>query len=128
MDNDKIGNSQGVGDRDSQQKKSRYGIDLKRCNDGDHTLCKLHFLLFNSFDQHWKDNCYIVTCLKLLDLLAYAMIVALLPELKWILEAKYGKMATSQVPKWSKPMVWILATNTYWDLKEDASTIKALRC
>jgi len=62
-----------------------------------------HFSLFYSIDKHWKDNCYVVTCLKSADSLAHAMIAALLPYVKWTLEASFGKVATSQVPKWFKP-------------------------
>ena len=61
------------------------------------------FSLFHSIDKHWKDDCYLVTCLKSADSLAHAMIAALLPYLKWTLEAKYGKIAMAQVPKWFKP-------------------------
>jgi len=62
------------------------------------------FSLFHSIDKHWKDNCYLVTCLKSADSLAHAMITGLLPYLKWTLEAKYGKIAMAQVPKWFKPV------------------------
>jgi len=61
------------------------------------------FSLFHSIDKHWKHDCYLITCLKSADSLAHAMIAALLPYLKWTLEANYGKMATSQAPKWFKP-------------------------
>jgi len=61
------------------------------------------FSLFHSINQHWKDKCYIITCLKLADSLARTMIAALLPYVKWTLEVKYGKAAQSQVPKWFKP-------------------------
>ncbi len=49
------------------------------------------FSLFHSIDCHWKDDCYIITCLKSADSLAHAMITALLPYVKWMLEAKYRK-------------------------------------
>jgi len=65
------------------------------------------FSLFHSIDHHWKDDCYIITCLKSADSLAHAMIAALLPDVKWMLEAKYGKVAQSQVPKWFKLAAWI---------------------
>jgi len=54
------------------------------------------FSLFHSIDKHWKDDCYVITCLK------YAMIAALLPYIKWTLEAQYGKVANKQVSKWFK--------------------------
>jgi len=62
------------------------------------------FSLFHSINKHWKDDCYLVTCLKSADSLVHAMIAALLPYLKWMLEAKHGKVATTQVPKWFKPV------------------------
>jgi len=62
----------------------------------------LRFSLFHSIDHHWKDDCYIITCLKSADSLVHMMIAALLPYVKWTLEAKYGKVAQSQVPKWFK--------------------------
>jgi len=37
------------------------------------------FSLFHSINCHWKDDCYIITCLKSADLLAHTMIAALLP-------------------------------------------------
>jgi len=83
------------------------------------------FSLFHSIDCHWKDDCYVVTCLKTADSLAHAMIVALLPYTKWTLEAKYGKVVTSQVPKWFKPAARIRATNTYWDPKEECMQNKS---
>jgi len=61
------------------------------------------FLLFHLIDCHWKDDCYVVTCLKSADSLAHAMIAALLPYVKWTLEEKFRKVATTQVPKWFKP-------------------------
>jgi len=78
-----------------------------------------NFLLFHLIDHHWKDDCYIVTCLKSADSLAHAMIAALLPYIKWTLEAWHGKVATSQVPKWFKPSAHIWADDTYWDPKEE---------
>ncbi len=77
------------------------------------------FSLFHSIDKHWKDNCYVVTCLKLANSLAHAMIAALLPYVKWTLEAKFGKVATSQVPKWFKPTAHLRAADAYWDPKEE---------
>ncbi len=47
------------------------------------------------------------------------MIAALLPYTKWTLEVKYGKVATSQVPKWFKPAARIRAADAYWDPKEE---------
>jgi len=70
-------------------------------------LANPHFSLFHLIDRHWKDDCYIVMCLKLADSLAHAMIAALLPYLKWMLKAKYGKVTQLQVPKWFKPMARI---------------------
>jgi len=64
-------------------------------------LANPRFLLFYLIDHHWKDDYYIVTCLKSVDSLAHAMIVALLPYVKWMLEARHGKVATLQVPKWT---------------------------
>ncbi len=61
------------------------------------------FSLFHSINRHWKDDCYVVTCLKSANSLAHAMIAALLPYVKWTLEARFGKIATKQVPKWFKP-------------------------
>jgi len=86
------------------------------------------FSLFHSIDKHWKDNCYILTCLKSADSLAHAMIAALIPYVKWMLEAKYGKVAQSQVPKWFKHSAWIRAANAYWDPKEECIHNKAKRC
>jgi len=60
------------------------------------------FSLFLSINKHWKDNCYLVTCLKSADSLSHATIAALLPYLQWTLKAKHGKIATAQVPKWFK--------------------------
>jgi len=77
------------------------------------------FSLFHSIDRHWKDDCYVVTCLKSADSLAHTMIAALLPYTKWTLEAKYGKVATSQVPKWFKPAARVRAADAYWDPKEE---------
>jgi len=77
------------------------------------------FSLFHSIDQHWKDDCYIVTCLKLADSFAHAMIAALLPYVKWMLEVNHGKIAKSQVPKWFKPAARIRMADTYWDPKEE---------
>jgi len=77
------------------------------------------FSLFHSIDKHWKDDCYVVTCLKSADSLAHAMIAALLPYVKWTLEAKFGKVATSQVPKWFKPTARLRAADAYWDPKEE---------
>jgi len=65
------------------------------------------FSLFHSIDKHWKDDCYIITCLKSADSLAHAMIAALLLYIKWTLEAQYGKVANKQVPKWFKLMAQI---------------------
>jgi len=47
------------------------------------------------------------------------MIAALLPYLKWMLEARHGKVATLQVPKWFKLAACSRAADTYWDLKEE---------
>jgi len=77
------------------------------------------FSLFHSIDKHWKDDCYVVTCLKSADSLAHAMIAALLPYVKWTLEAQFGKIATTQVPKWFKPTARIRAADAYWDPKEE---------
>jgi len=60
----------------------------------------LRFSLFHSIDKHWKDNCYLITCLKSADSLTHTMIAGLLPYLKWTLEVKHGKIAMAQVPKW----------------------------
>jgi len=75
------------------------------------------FSLFHSIDKHWKDDCYVVTCLKLADSLAHAMIAALLPYVKWTLKAKFRKVATLQVPKWFKPTARLHAADAYWDPK-----------
>jgi len=48
------------------------------------------FSLFHMIDHHLKDDCYIVTYLKLAGLLAHTMIAALLPYVKWMLEAHHG--------------------------------------
>jgi len=77
------------------------------------------FSLFHLIDKHWKDNCYLITCLKSADSLAHAMIAALLPYLKWTLEAQYGKIATAQVPKWFKPAAHLRSTKAFWDPKEE---------
>jgi len=61
----------------------------------------------------------VVTCLKSADSLAHVMIAALLPYVKWTLEAKFGKVATSQVPKWFKPTAHLRAADAYWDPKEE---------
>jgi len=60
-----------------------------------------------------------VTCLKSADSLAHAMIVALLPYLKWTLEAKHGKIAMAQVPKWIKLATHLRFTEAFWDPKEE---------
>jgi len=86
------------------------------------------FLLFHLIDQHWKDNCYIITCLKSANSLAHVMIAALLPYVKWILEARHGKVTTSQVPKWFKPSSCICTPDTYWDPKKNVFGTKATRC
>jgi len=77
------------------------------------------FSLFHSIDCLWKDGCYIVTCLKSADSLTHAMTATLLPYVKWMLEAKHGKMATSQVPKWFKPSAHKCTADAYWDPKEE---------
>jgi len=58
-------------------------------------LANPRFSLFHLINHHWKDDCYIITCLKSVDCLAHVMIAALLPYVKWTLEAKHGKVATS---------------------------------
>jgi len=78
-----------------------------------------HFSLFHSIDQHWKDDCYVVTCLKLADSLAHVVIAALLPYLTWMLEKQHGKVASAQVPKWFKPAARIHAADAFWDPKEE---------
>jgi len=40
------------------------------------------FSLFHSINKHWKDDCYLITYLKLADSLLHAMIAVLLPYLK----------------------------------------------
>jgi len=77
------------------------------------------FFLFHLIDKHWKDNCYLVTCLKSADSLVHAMIAALLPYLKWTLEAKHGKIATAQVPKWFKLATCLRSMEAFWDPKEE---------
>jgi len=77
------------------------------------------FSLFHSINRHWKDECYIITCLKLADSLDHMMIAALLPYVKWTLEVKYGKVVQFQVPKWFKPAARIQAADAYWDPKEE---------
>jgi len=77
------------------------------------------FSLVHSIDKHWKDDCYLITCLKSADLLTHTMIAALLPYLKWTLEAKHGKIATAQVPKWFKPAARMRSMEAFWDLKEE---------
>jgi len=77
------------------------------------------FSLFHSIDKHWKDDCYLVMCLKSVDSLAHAMIAALLPYLKWTLEAKHGKIAMAQVPKWFKLAAQLRSTEAFWDPKEE---------
>jgi len=77
------------------------------------------FSLFHSIDQHWKDYYYLGMCLKSANSLVHAMIAALLPYLKWTLEAKHGKVATSQVPKWFKPAARSQSNDAYWDPKEE---------
>jgi len=77
------------------------------------------FSLFHSIDKHWKDNCYLVTCLKLANSLAHAMIAALLPYLKRMLEAKHGKVARTHVPKWFKLAAQLRSTEAFWDPKEE---------
>jgi len=71
------------------------------------------FSLFHSIDKHWKDDCYLVTCLKSANSLAHTMIAALLPYLKWTLKAKHGKIATAQVPKWFKPATRLQSTEAF---------------
>jgi len=58
-------------------------------------------------------------CLKSADSLAHAMIAALLPYVKWTLEARFRKVATKQVPKWFKPMARLRAADAFWDPKEE---------
>jgi len=53
------------------------------------------FSLFHSINKHWKDDCYLITCLKSADSITHAMIAALLPYLKWTLEVKHSKIATA---------------------------------
>jgi len=77
------------------------------------------FSLFHSIDKHWKDNCYVITCLKSANSLAHVMIAVLLPYIKWTLEAQYRKVANKQVPKWFKTMARIRAVDAYWDPKEE---------
>jgi len=48
-----------------------------------------------------------ITYLKSADSLVHVMIAMLLPYIKWMLEAKYRKVAQSQVPKWFKPTAWL---------------------
>jgi len=47
------------------------------------------------------------------------MIAALLPYIKWTLEAQFGKIATTQVLEWFKPMACLHAVDAYWDPKEE---------
>jgi len=47
------------------------------------------------------------------------MIAALLPYVKWTLKARFGKVATTQVPKWFKPMARLRAADAFWDPKEE---------
>jgi len=75
------------------------------------------FSLFHSIDQHWKDDCYLVICLKSADSLTHVMIAALLPYLKWILEAKHGKVATAQVPNWFKPAAQLWSNDALTRIK-----------
>jgi len=82
-------------------------------------LANPRFSLFHSIDKHWKGDCYLVTCLKSADSLAHAMIAALLPYLKWTLEAKHGKITTAQVLKWFKPVARLRSTEAFWDPKEE---------
>jgi len=88
----------------------------------------LQFSLFHSIDQHWKDNCYVITCLKSVDLLAHAMTAVLLPYIKWMLEAKYGKVAQSQVPSGSNQQHGIEQQICIGIPKKSVFTTKALRC
>jgi len=74
---------------------------------------------FHLIDKHWKDDCYLVTCLKSANSLAHTMIAALLPYLKWTLEAKHGKIAMAQVPKWFKPAACLRSMEAFWNLKEE---------
>jgi len=74
------------------------------------------FLLFHSINHHWKDDCYVITCLKSADSLAQAMIAVLLPYIKWTLEARYHKVVMAQVPKWFKPAA---PADALWDPKEE---------
>jgi len=97
----------------------KMGMSLRDAMMAIKHLANPHFSLFHSIDWHWKDDCYIITCLKLADSLAHAMITALLPYLTWMLEKQHSKAATAQVPKWFKPSMRIWAADTFWDPKEE---------
>jgi len=57
-----------------------------------------HFSLFHLINKHWKDCCYIITCLKYApSLYAHAMIAALLPYLQLTHETCYGCIAMNQL-------------------------------
>jgi len=53
------------------------------------------------------------------------MIAALLLYLKWTLEARHGKVATSQVPKWFKLVAHSRSMDAYWDPKEECMCNKS---
>jgi len=85
------------------ERNTAMGISLRDAMMEIKHLANPQLSLFHSIDCHWKDDSYIVTCLKSANTLAHAMIATLLPYLKWMLEAKHGQVAISQVSKWFKP-------------------------
>jgi len=85
MDDDKASDSQDMGDRILDKHSREMGMSLRNAMMAIKHPANPRFSLFHSIDCHWKDDCYIITCLKSADSLAHAMIAALLPYVKWML-------------------------------------------
>jgi len=57
--------------------------------------------------------------LKSTNSLVHTMIAVLFPYLKWTLEVKHCKVATTQVPEWFKPSARLQSTDAYWEPREE---------
>jgi len=77
------------------------------------------FALFHTIDKHFRDNCYVLTVLKLAESHAHAMIAAMLPYLLWQhVHSKSGPKALA-LKKWFSPMARCRADDAYWCPKDE---------
>jgi len=61
------------------------------------------FALFHTIDKHFRDNCYVLTVLKLAESHAHAMIAAMLPYLLWSHAKSKTRPKASAIKKWFSP-------------------------